>query len=86
MDRAKERLDTWDRARLQREGYALFGLRGMRDGTLQRDAVIRVLKPSVGGSGAESDGARRRPRRFVADSRWAPSFRSTVSRRATWFL
>lgn len=55
MDRAKERLDTWDRARLQREGYALFGLRGMRDGTLQRDAVIRVLKPRVGGFGAESE-------------------------------
>ena len=54
MDRAKERLDTWDRARLQREGYALFGLRGMRDGMLQRDAVIRVLKPRVGGFGADA--------------------------------
>ena len=83
MDRAKERLDTWDRARLQREGYALFGLRGMRDGTLQRDAVIRVLKPVAGPA---LDRRRRCRRRFVADSRWAPSFRSTVSRRATWFL
>ena len=86
MDRAKERLDTWDRARLQREGYALFGLRGMRDGTLQRDAVIRVLKPSVPRVPApESDDAGA-PAPLVADSRWAPSFRSTVSRRATWFL
>ena len=55
MDRAKERLDTWDRARLQREGYALFGLRGMRDGMLQRDAVVRVLLPRVGGFGAGAD-------------------------------
>ena len=55
MDRAKERLDTWDRARLQREGYALFGLRGMRDGMLQRDAVIRVLKPRVGGFDVDVD-------------------------------
>ena len=84
MDRAKERLDTWDRARLQREGYALFGLRGMRDGTLQRDAVIRVEAPRR--RVRRRSGRRRRRRRFVADSRWAPSFRSTVSRRATWFL
>lgn len=52
MARAQERLETWDSSRLQREGYALFGLRGMHEGTLQRDAVVRVLVPR----GREPDG------------------------------
>lgn len=45
MARAAERLESWDAGRLQREGYALFGLRGMHEGTLQRDAIVRVLIP-----------------------------------------
>ena len=48
MARAEERLNTWPTDRLQREGYALFGLRGLHDGTLQKDAVVRVLIPRRG--------------------------------------
>jgi hypothetical protein len=52
MARAQERLETWDASRLQREGYALFGLRGLHEGVLQRDAVVRVLIPRGGGANA----------------------------------
>ena len=45
MERAEERLRTWPKERLRSEGYALFGLRGLHDGTLQKDAVVRVLIP-----------------------------------------
>ena len=53
MARAKERLETWPVDRIRQEGYALFGLRAMHEGTLQKDAVVRVLVPE-----------RRAPRRF----------------------
>ena len=45
MARAKERLETWPVDRIRQEGYALFGLRAMHEGTLQKDAVVRVLVP-----------------------------------------
>ena len=48
MARAEERLESWPRERLAKEGYALFGLRGLHDGNLQRDAVVRVLIPRGG--------------------------------------
>ena len=48
MARAEERLEAWPKERLGKEGYALFGLRGLHDGTLQRDAVVRVLVPRGG--------------------------------------
>ena len=45
MERAKERLETWPTDRIRQEGYALFGLSAMHEGTLQKDAVVRVLVP-----------------------------------------
>ena len=45
MARAEERLESWPKERLAKEGYALFNLRGLHDGNLQRDAVVRVLIP-----------------------------------------
>lgn len=57
MARAKERLETWPVDRIRQEGYALFGLRAMHEGTLQKDAVVRVLVPrhQVAGSNAAPD-------------------------------
>ena len=56
MARAKERLETWPVDRIRQEGYALFGLRAMREGTLQKDAVVRVLVPRhPAGSNAAPD-------------------------------
>ena len=56
MARAEERLETWPRERLGKEGYALFGLRGLHDGNLQRDAVVRVLVPQRGAMEEKADG------------------------------
>ena len=56
MARAKERLETWPVDRIRQEGYALFGLRAMHEGTLQKDAVVRVLVPRhPAGSNAAPD-------------------------------
>ena len=43
--RMAERVEAWDKDRLRREGYALFGLTALHEGTLQRDAIVRVLVP-----------------------------------------
>ena len=58
MARAEERLESWPRERLGKEGYALFGLRGLHDGNLQRDAVVRVLVPRRRATEEEADGPR----------------------------
>lgn len=54
MARAKERLETWPVDRIRQEGYALFGLRAMHEGTLQKDAVVRVLVPRHQSAGSNA--------------------------------
>jgi hypothetical protein len=91
MARAEERLESWPKERLAKEGYALFRLRGLHDGNLQRDAVVRVLIPRgkshsrcLSRSKARKTATKARDVLSDASSRWAPSSLSTGSGRATW--
>ena len=41
----KERLESWTLARLKNEGYCLTDMRARYEGTIGRDALVRVLRP-----------------------------------------
>jgi hypothetical protein len=41
----KERLESWPLARLKNEGYCLTDMRARYEGTIGRDALVRVLRP-----------------------------------------
>ncbi|CAL6335351.1 unnamed protein product [Bathycoccus prasinos] len=41
----KERLESWPLSRLKNEGYCLSNVRARYEGTIGRDALVRVLRP-----------------------------------------
>lgn len=45
-EESNERLKAWSRSRLEQEGFALFDLMAIQDGSLYRDSIVKLFIPN----------------------------------------